>query len=107
VRFNDSQLERCYETNLIGAGPSPDELRQVGALLAVHETFQMFEGDHSARVHETIDVLLLPELRPGLRRWYQRANGNLDPAALSFREHLSRLAGEQLEAMEDIPHNPT
>jgi len=107
VKFTDSELQRCYESNLATVGTLPGELSHIRALLAVHETFVMFEGAHSARVHETIDLLLLPELRPGLRRWYQHAKDDLDTPALSFRDHLSRLAGEQLEAMEDIPHNPT
>lgn len=107
MRFNDPQPQRCYESNLLGAGPSPDELRQVGALPTVHETFVMFEGAHSSRVHETIDHLLLPELRPGLRRWYQRSNGDLNAAALAFRDRLSQLAGERLETLEEISDNPS
>jgi len=106
VRFGDPELQRCYESNLAEIGPSPGQFREIGVLLTVHETFVMLEGAHSARVHETIDHLLLPELRPGLRRWYHQSSATLDSAGLATRDHLSQLAGERLEAVEDIPHNP-
>jgi hypothetical protein len=67
-----------------------------------HDVFQMFEGPHSARVHETMDHLLSPELRPALRDWYRRCGIELNPAAIHFREQLNQLAGEHLETSEDI-----
>jgi hypothetical protein len=67
MNFTDPQLQKCYERNFTEAGGFPDELRQVRALIAVYDVFQMFEGSHSSRVHETIEHLLAPELRPGLR----------------------------------------
>ncbi len=101
VIFHDPQLQQCYATNLAGAGDISDELGQVRALLAVHEMFQMLEGAHSARVHETIEHLLLPGLRPELRRWYQRSGAETDSATTTFRDHLSQLAGERLEVGTD------
>jgi hypothetical protein len=97
MNFTDSQLQKCYEHNFTEAGGLSDELRQVRALIAVHDLFQMLEGSHSSRVHETIEHLLLPELRPGLRRWYQRTGADKDPAAVTLRDHLSQLAGEKLD----------
>ena len=47
----------------------------------------------------------MPELRPGLRRWYQ-LDAEKDPAATALRDHLSQLAGEKLEHITDNPHNP-
>jgi len=97
MNFADSQLQKCYERNFAEAGGFSDELRQVRALIAVHDLFQMLEGSHSSRVHETIGHLLVPGLRPGLRRWYQRPDADRDPTAVALRDHLSRLAGEKLE----------
>jgi hypothetical protein len=107
VNFTDPQLQKCYESNFAGAGGFSDDLRQVRALIGVHDLFQMLEGPHSARVHETMEHLLMPGLRPGLRRWYQRAGADKDPTAVALRDHLSQLAGEKLENTSEIPHNPT
>jgi hypothetical protein len=107
MNFTDPQLQKCYESNFAEAGGFPDGLRQVRALIGVHDLFQMLEGPHSARVHETIWQLLLPKLRPGLRRWYRRSGADKDIAAVALRDHLSQLAGERLENMTDIPHNPS
>jgi len=107
MNFADPQLQKCYESNLAEAGGSFDELRQVRAMIATHELFEMLEGSHSPRVHETIEHLLLPGLRPELRRWYQRSAANTDPTAVALRDHLSQLAGEKLEHPMDIPGNPS
>ena len=96
MNFTDPQLQKCYESNLISAGGVSDELSEVRALIVAHDLFEMLEGAHSPRVHETIEHLLLPGLRPGLRRWYQRAEGDKDPAAVALRNHLSHLTGEKL-----------
>jgi hypothetical protein len=107
VRFNDSELQRCYESNLADVGPEPGELSQIKVLLSVRAIFANLEGEHSARVHETVDHLLSPELRPALRRWYRLANSGLDTSGLKLRDDLNSLAGEQLEGVREIPHNPT
>src|SRR5688572_29876024 len=97
MNFTDPQLQKCYERNFTEAGGFSGELRQVRALIAVHDLFQMLEGPHSWRVHETIEQLRLPALRPGLRRWYQRPDADRDPTAVALRDHLSQLTGEKLE----------
>jgi hypothetical protein len=97
VKFRDPELQECYERKFAAVADLSTELRQVCALIAVHDLFQMLEGPHSARVHETIDHLLLPGLRGGLRRWYQRAGVENDTAAVSFRDQLSQLAGESFQ----------
>jgi len=107
VNFTDSQLQKCYENLFAEAGHFPEELRQVRALIGVHDLFQMLEGPHSTRVHETIWQLLLPGLRPGLRGWYARPGAEKDFAAVSLRDRLSQLAGERLETTTDIPDNPS
>lgn len=95
MTFCDSQLQECYDGNLRQGVDRSDEVREVRALIATHDTFQMLEGAHSQRVHETITCLLRPEHRPGLRRWFQRAGVVPDRASGEFRSRLSQLAGEQ------------
>jgi hypothetical protein len=107
VNFKDTQLQQCYDRNLVEMGDASGDLRRVRALIATHDLFQMLEGPHSARVHETIEHLLSAGLRPGLRRWYQRSGAETDSAAAEFREQLSQLAGERLEITAEISHNPT
>ncbi len=106
MNFSDPQLQECYARNFTLVAGFSDEVRQVCALIAVHDVFAMLEGTHSARVHETIDHLLTPELRSGLRDWYRHCGTELNPAAIDFRNLLSRLAGEHLED-KDIPFNPS
>ena len=107
MNFTDPQLQKCYEKEFVEACDVSAKLRQVRALIAAHDLFQMLEGPHSSRVHETIWHLLLPKLRPGLRRWYQRAGAEIDPATVEFRDYLSQLAGEKLETMTQIQNNPS
>jgi len=107
MNFTDPQLQKCYESNFAEAGGFSDDLRQICALIGVHGLFQMLEGSHSPRVHETIWHLLLPKLRPGLRRWYQRSGAAKDPTAVALRDHLSQLAGEKLGDKTGIPHHPS
>jgi len=97
MNFRDTQLEACFELNLAKASGVSDELRQVSALIATHDWFWMIEGRHSSRVHETIDHLLSPGLRAGLRDWYRRSGAEMNSTAIEFRDHLSQLAGERLE----------
>jgi len=100
--FADTQLQACYELYLTDARGVSDELREVSALLATHDWFRMLEGSHSSRVHETIEHLLSPGLRPGLHGWYRRPGGDLGAAAIEFRNQLSQLAGERLETAKDL-----
>jgi hypothetical protein len=102
VTFTDSQLQKCYDHNFAEANDGPEPLRQVHALIGVYDWFKMLEGQHSSRVHDVVDHLLLPELRAGLREWYQRPGAETDSATVEFRTQLNRLAGEQLE----VPGEP-
>ena len=96
-----------YDRNLLEAGDASGDLRQVRALIATHDLFQMLEGAHSRRVHETMEHLLSTRLRPGLRRWYQRSDVEADSATVGFRDQLSQLAGERLENVTESPDNQT
>lgn len=106
MNFTDPQLQKCYEKHFAEPCDVSAELRQVRALIAAHDLFQMLEGPHSSRVHEAIWHLLLPKLRPALRRWYRGSGAANNSTAIALRDHLSRLAGERLEHPADIPHNP-
>lgn len=97
MNFTDPQLQKCYDRNFAEAAESSGELRQVAALIAAHDVFRLMEGPHSPRVHEAIEQLLQPTLRPVLRSWYQRPGAGTNSAATEFRDHLSQLAGERLE----------
>ncbi|HTQ51163.1 MAG TPA: hypothetical protein VMJ12_10660 [Candidatus Acidoferrales bacterium] len=107
MNFKDTQLQQCYDRNLVESGDASGAMRQVRALIATHDFYQMLEGAHSARVHETMEHLLSAGLRPELRRWYQHPGAGTDCAAVKFRDHLSRLAGERLEIPTEISHSPT
>ena len=105
VRFADAQLQKCYDQNFGEATDSFEPLRQVHALMGAHDWFQMLEGQHSSRVHEVIDHLLLPELRVGLRGWYRRPGAETDSATIEFRTQLNRMTGEQLEKPAEVSRN--
>lgn len=97
VNFADTQLQACFERNLAEVDAA-DELRQVRALMATHVWFRAVEGPHSQRVHDTIDILLSRELRSPLKRWYGRPGVSLDAEAMTVRDLLSQLAGEEFAA---------
>lgn len=105
--FRDRQLQKHYDQSFSEASDASEDLRQVRALMAAHDVLQMLEGPHSARVHEIIEHLLSAQMRPGLRRWYQRPGAETDSATLEFRDQLSRLTGERLEITDEISLNPS
>jgi hypothetical protein len=106
MNFEDPQVRECYERNLSEMAASTDAALEVSALIATHDFFQMLEGPHSSRVHETMDLLLSLELRPRLRDWYRRSNADLNSGELAFRDQLNVLAGEKLEQEKNPPGNP-
>jgi hypothetical protein len=107
VTFQDPQLQRCYDTHLGEVGNTLENLGEVHSLIATHDYFVALEGNHSARVHETIDCLLSAPMRPSLRLWYGRAAVPMDSTALEFRNLLSRLTGERLDTTPEISLNLT
>ena len=102
MTFADVQLQRCYNQNFAEANDGSERLREIHALIAVHDLFQLLEGQHSSRVHQVVDQLLLPELRTGLRGWYQRVGAATDSATVEFRTQLNGLTGEQLEVPVEV-----
>ena len=102
MKFTDALLQKCYEQSFADTKDGSEVLRQVHALIRVYDWFQMLEGQHSPRVHEVIDQLLLPEMRGGLRGWYQRPGAETDSATVEFRTQLNQLTGEQLEKPVEV-----
>src|ERR1041384_3018652 len=103
INLTDPQLQDCYERIFAAVAEDSPEVRQVHALIAAHDFFRRIEGPHSRRVHETIDYLLLPELRPALRFWYQRPGTDTSSAAINLRFQLNQLTGEMLENKNGFP----
>jgi hypothetical protein len=106
MTFQDMLLQKCYDAHLGKVGNSLGDLGPIYALIATHNWFAMLEGNHSARVHETIDCLVSAQMRTALRHWYGRSGVQMDSAAVNFRNLLSRLAGERLESTMEISLNP-
>jgi hypothetical protein len=107
MNFTDTQVQACFELKLIDqASGISDDVRAVGALIATHDWFRMLEGSHSSRVHETLEHLLSPGVRPGLRAYYRRGRLDTNSSALAFKDHLSRLTGERFEKGEGLTPNP-
>src|SRR6185503_1822706 len=71
IQFRDSQVQKCFERNMAEVADRSAQMSQVGALMAVCDMFRLVEGPHSPRVHEAIEHLLAPGLRPILRNWYR------------------------------------
>ena len=107
MNFRDNQLRVCYEPNLSEMAGCSEPVRHVTALIAAHGFFRMLEGPHSARVHEAIDCLLCPQLRPGLRDWYRQSSADSQAVSTALREQLNSLTGEKLESDEDFTANPS
>jgi hypothetical protein len=96
LKFKDEELERVYDLNFRAMQNLQDEgQRQVCGLLAAFDWFRLIEGEQSPQVLEAKDLLLSPEMRPALRRWYRRFGNDMNPGALELRAQLSELAGEK------------
>ena len=105
--FRDRQLQQCYDRNFVEVVGFSGELREVCAVLAVHDFFQMLEGPHSERVHETMELLTSAQFRPALREWYMRCGNDMNAAAIAFRDQLIQLTGEKLGPAPHDLGNPS
>ena len=101
MNFKDAQLQKWYDWHLSEATDASEDQRQVHALIATHGVFLMLDGPHSERVHEMIEHLLSAQMRPGLRRWYQRSDAGTDSTTIEFRDLLSQLAEERFEGTSE------
>ena len=95
MQFQDPELQRVFQSNFERMHEEDVHQRELRGVLAAYDWFRLIEGEQSPRVAVVIQTLLSPELRPALRRWYQRFGDGMNPAAIAFREHLSQLAGER------------
>jgi hypothetical protein len=95
MTINDPQLKTHVE-RVVGLMTSlPEDVRPVCGLLDGYNWFSLVAGADSAQAREALSLLISAELRPGLRRWYQRCGSEMNPAALEFRLRLGDLAGER------------
>jgi len=95
VNFRDLQLKQHVERAASVMTGCPVEQLPVLGLLDAWHWFRLTEGEESPRAAEAIEHLLSPELRPALREWYQRWGTDMNENATSFRDRLSKLAGEK------------
>jgi hypothetical protein len=91
----DPQLRAHVERVVALMTSLPVDARPVCGLLDAYDWYGRVEGEGSPQAREALQLLLSEELRPALRAWYQRCGSNMNPAALEFRQQLSRLAGER------------
>jgi len=96
VNFTDPRLKTSYEDNFNELQTPSDEQRQVHALIEVHDLAQVLGGPDSAGVHEALWHLLLPKLRPELRRWYRYSVSDKRATTLLLRDYLSNFLRDEL-----------
>ncbi len=95
MTINDPKLKLHVE-RIVGLMTSlPEDLRPICGLLDGCQFFGRVEGAESPQAREALELLLSTDLRPALRRWYQRCGSNMNQAALEFRDRLGDLAGER------------
>jgi hypothetical protein len=96
MNFSDLRVQECYDRNFTEVEGHSRERRQVHALMAVHEFVSAAQGPIRSGVHESIWHLLLPKLRPELRRWFQRSDLGKHPEAVALRNYFSKFLKEDL-----------
>ena len=95
MTFRDPKLQQhCERAAAVVKGCPPEQLPVLGLLDAWY-WFHLTEGEDSPCAAKAIEHLLSPELRPALRQWYQRFGSDMNEKVISFRDRLSRLAGER------------
>jgi hypothetical protein len=92
---NDPELRSRLERTFLLIPDEPEDEKMVIGLMDAYDWFRLAEGEGSPRVREAIEHLLSPELRPALRGWYRKWGNGMNPAAIEFRERLSKMAGEE------------
>ena len=96
MKFKDEQIQKHFDRIMsLQVEGSSDDQRPVMALMDAYGFFGRSYGWQSQYVQEIIEHLLSPELRPALRDWYKKFGDRMNPVALEFREHLSKLSGEK------------
>jgi hypothetical protein len=100
VEFTDPRLKSSYEDNLNELRALSEDQRKVYALIEVHDLAQVLGGPNSAGVHEARWHLLLPRLRPELRRWYLHSESDKKATTVLLRHYLSNFLKEDLDIAE-------
>jgi len=95
VTFRDLELQQVFQRNFENAQDADSDTRKLCALFAALDWFRITEGEQSSKVQEVMGILLSPDMRTGLRSWYQKNGDDLNPMAMTFREKLSSLVGEK------------
>ena len=96
MKFSDPRVQACYRRSFAEVKGDSRERRQVDALMAVYEFVSVAQGTASLGVHETIWHLLLPKLRPELRRWFQCLDCGRNSDAVALRNYFSKFLKEDL-----------
>ena len=94
--FSDPRAQECYDRSFAEFEGHSRESRQVHALMAVHEFVSVAQGPTSSGIHESIWYLLLPKLRPALRRWFQCSDSGKNSDAVALRNYFSKFLKEDL-----------
>jgi hypothetical protein len=95
MTFRDQILQRHVERASACITEVPNDQLAICGLLDAEHWFRVSEGEDSPRAAEAVEHLLSVELRPALRRWYQRYGDDMNTNAIGFRDKLSNLAGER------------
>jgi hypothetical protein len=96
MNFSDPRVQECYNRNFTEVAGHSREKRQIHALMTVHAFYYFREGPGSSGVHESIWHLLLPKLRPELRRWFRCSNSVKNSDAVALRNYFSKFLREDL-----------
>ena len=107
MNFRDTQLQKHYDQTSARLERSRGTCARCAPCIATHDVFQMFEGPHSARVHETIEHLLCGADAPRIAPVVSAPGARTDFATLEFRDQFSRLTGERLEIADEISPKPS
>src|SRR5258707_15884781 len=95
MTIHDPKLKTHVDRVSVLMTSLPVDLRPVCGLMDAYDWYARVDGADSGQAHEALELLLSEELRPALRGWYQRCGNKMNPAALEFRQRLSRAAGEE------------
>jgi hypothetical protein len=96
MKFDDAQLQEHFNKGVKIMTGLPEDLRPICALLDAYNWFRLTAGENDSRVREVMSKLTSAELRPALRRWFNRIDGEMNPAAMEFHRKLELAIGEEL-----------
>ena len=95
MKFKHTELQKHVDRAASLITGLPDDERPVFGLMDAWYWFRVTQGEESPIAAEAVEFLLSTDLRQPLRNWYRRCGENMNPAAIEFRDSLSRLAGER------------